>query len=98
MDQREPALFRSFDCRPLVASEEAIPFRCPECGVTQFVANVLAKARYERLGSCQGCLAGHTLQQSPHLLPSFVSFWQIVGFPASPSWLERIQVVPGIPC
>ena len=98
MDPRERAFFSGPRHRPPAAREETVLFHCPDCGVTQAVPNLLAKAKYEDLGSCQGCLAGRTLQQSPHLLPLFVSFWEETGFPASPSWLDRIAAGPAACC
>jgi hypothetical protein len=72
-------------------------FRCPECGVTDVLANARAKERYEELGRCQGCLAGNTLRDSPHLIPLFIGFWTRNGSPASTSWLAAVPCAGAAP-
>ena len=65
-------------------------FRCPRCGTLERSPNALAAARLRRAGRCQGCRALDTLYERPWLLPHFVSFWKIVGFPASDAWLRQL--------
>ena len=76
---------------------DAVPVRCRGCGHEQIPKNAAVQALLEEGGLCQGCRAARTFERRPWLLPSFVRTWELIGFPASDSWLGDLTLEPPEP-